>query len=380
MNVEKLKFINSYDPSKGGSFQINEEINELYHNDEGLTVDDFKDKRNNYYDKLSQEEYICGFPVVYQITDRRNLPSIFKNGFDREFTGSKAGNMYGPGVYSTYRLSSSNDNVKKGIYGDTFIKMLVLSKFKDFLIYDKTVALRTYGKDGWRIESQLMKFFGSEECAKMRKSGVWRLITSDMIGRTAEYAYNVWRNFGDEYLIKHGVAGFIFLGGHDGYVSVIRDFKNVLPIAYSVDFGKTWRNDLFTQDTVDTIFYNVDGRTFYGKDVDKYTNTKDNKSALNRRINDFIMVQKGNKYNFLDVNHNELSPYIDFDAASPIRNNGMSYVVINDPKFVEVTGEPFEGYVSKFGVHDDEDIEDFTPWDEFNAFIIENGINDKAGR
>jgi hypothetical protein len=58
----------------------------------------------------------------------------------------------------------------------------------------------------------------------------------------------------------------------------------------------------------------------------------------------------------------------------------MSYVVINDPKFVEVTGEPFEGYVSKFGVHDDEDIEDFTPWDEFNAFIIENGINDKAGR
>ena len=99
MNVEKLKFINSYDPSKGGSFQINEEINELYHNDEGLTVDDFKDKRNSRYDKLSQEEYICSFPVVYQITDRRNLPSIFKNGFDREFTGSKAGNMYGPGVY-----------------------------------------------------------------------------------------------------------------------------------------------------------------------------------------------------------------------------------------------------------------------------------------
>jgi len=375
MNLDKLIFINNYNPAKGGSYTLNEEVDELYQQKEGekeLTVDDFKDKNNSRFDSKTQEEYVCGFPVIYQITDRRNVPSIFKNGFDRAFTGAKAGNMYGPGVYSTYRLSSSNDNVKKGIYGDTFIKMIVLSKFKNFLIYNKEIAQKVHGEN-WRIESQLYMFFGKEECEKFKRSGLWDGLTR-IEGRTSENVLRVWTRIGDNELIKHGVAGFIFYGGHDGHVSVVRDFKNILPIAYSTDGGKTWKNDVFTQDTVDTIFNDVDGRTFYGKDIDKFQDTGKTDSALNKRINDFIMVKKNGKYNFIDINHNLLSPYIDFDAASPIRGNGMSYVVINNPKYVELVGEPFEGYVSKFGVHDDEDIDEYTPWDEFNAFILDNEI------
>lgn len=390
MDVEKIKFINEYNPAKGGSYVINESLNEYYNNKEGLTVDSFKDPENKEMDRKTGQEYICGFPVVYQVTSKSNIPSIFKNGFDRAFTGSKGGNMYGPGTYSTYKLCSTAENVKHGVYGDTFVKMLVLSKFKDFLIYDEAIAKKVFG-GMWRMQDQLLHFFGEEDVEKMKRTGFYRSILS-MHGRTSTEAVEIWRNLAkalgkrykdqkdnensDVYLIEHGVAGFIFYGGHDGFVCVVRDFKGLLPIAYSTDRGKTWKDDTFTQDTVDTIFYDVDGRTFYGKDVQDFQDTRNVATALNKRINDLIMVKTSpdGKYNFIDVNKKKISPLINFDVASPMRDNGLAYVEINNPKYLQVMDEPFQGYISKNGVHSDEDPEDYIPWDEFNEFLKENGI------
>jgi hypothetical protein len=374
MDVQKLKFINEYKPSVGGSY-ITEELNELYDNKEGLTVDDFKDPKNSHFDKKTGEEYICGFPVVYQITAHGNIPSIFKNGFDRAFTGSRAGNMYGPGTYSTYRLSSSEQNVKHGIYGDTFVKMLVLSKFSDFLIYDKAIAQRVYGQK-WTVKDQLHKYFSPEECKEFMYKGIWGRMTNmePENGKTSVSVLQVWSNLGDTVLVEHGIAGFIFHGGHDGYVCVIRDFKNILPIAYSTNGGHNWKNDVFTQDTVNTIFYDVDAHTFLGNDVRKYQDTKKTNSGLNKRINDLIMVKEGGKYNFLDIEKNKLSPLVSFDTASPVRENGLAFVTINDPKYVDAVGEPFEGYVSLKGVHNEEDPDEFIPWEKFNRYLKNIGF------
>lgn len=358
-------------------------LKEYYANNEGLSADDFKNTDNSVFDKQTGEEYICGFPVIYQVTSHSNIPSIFRNGFDRAFTGSKAGNMYGPGIYSTYRLSSTEKNVKHGGYGDTFVKMLVLSKFHDFLIFDRTMAKRVHGKM-WHPKSQLIHFFGEEDVRKMQRTHLWHRLMS-MDGLTANAALTVWQNVAsaigaenngnsDTYLIKHGCAGFIFKGGHDGYVSVVRDFKNCLPIAYSTDKGKTWKDDVFNQETVDTIFYDVDTRTFLKQDVDKFQDTKKTDSGLNKRINDFILLKRNGKYNFMDIDHNILSPLVDFDAASPIRDNGLSLVAINDPKYVEAAGEPFEGYISKNGVHYEEDPDDYIPWEQFNAWLKKIGF------
>lgn len=374
MDIDKIKFINGYNPSVGGSY-ITEEITELYDNKEGLTVDDFKDPKNSHFDKKTGEEYICGFPVIYQVTAHGNIPSIFKNGFDRAFTGSKGGNMYGPGTYSTYRLASSEKNVQHGFYGDTFVKMLVLSKFSDFLIYDKSIAKRVYGKD-WPVSKQMYKYFTPEECREFMHRGIWGRMT-DMgpsNGKTSVSVLQVWKNLGDTVLIEHGIAGFIFFGGHDGYVCVIRDFKNILPIAYSTDRGRTWKNDMFTQDTVNTIFYDVDVHTFLGKDVRKFRDTEKVDTGLNKRINDLIMVKEGGKYNFIDLNHQKISPLVSFDSASPVRENGLAFVTINDPKYVKATGEPFEGYISKNGVHYDEDPEEFIPWSKFNNYLKNIGF------
>lgn len=374
MDVEKLKFINKYNPSVGGLF-LTEQLNELYDNKEGLVVDDFKDPQNSHFNKATGEEYICGFPVIYQITSHGNIPSIFKNGFDRAFTGSKAGNMYGPGTYSTYKLSSSKENVKHGIYGDTFVKMLVLSKFSDFLIYDKAVAIQVYG-DKWTVKDQMHKYFSPEECKDFMRRGIWENMTNmnPHDGKTSVSALNVWQRLGDTVLVEHGIAGFIFFGGHDGNVCVIRDFKNILPIAYSTDGGHTWKNDVFTQDTVNTIFYDVDGHTFLGKDVRKFQDTNKVDSGLNKRINDLIMVKENNKYNFLDINRKKISPLVSFDSASPVRDNGLAFVTINDQRYVDAVGEPFEGYISVKGVHNEEDPDEFIPWQKFNNYLKNIGF------
>ena len=87
-----------------------------------------------------------------------------------------------------------------------------------------------------------------------------------------------------------------------------------------------------------------------------------------------VKTSPDGKYNFIDVNKKKISPLINFDVASPIRDNGLAYVEINNPKYVQVMDEPFQGYISKNGVHSDEDPQDYIPWNEFNEFLKENGI------
>ena len=368
-NLLNLKVVDN-EPSDNDTLE--EELLTEYYNKK-LNVDDFTNPKNKKWSHISHEEYINGFPVVYQITDRQNVDSIFRNGFDREFTGAKAGNVYGPGIYTTYDFNSTKKNLnKREYYGDTIIKMVVLSKFKNFLIFDASVAKKVYGKD-WHISSQLKNLFGEKQCEEWKRNGTWKYLTSrDEF--TSGRALSIWKNIGDEQLVGKGVGGFIFRGEYNGNVCVIRDFKSILPIAYSTDEGHTWNSDKFTQDTIDTVSYDVDNRTFVGKDIDKYKDTQKVSTGLNKRINDYILVKTNDgKFNFIDDKKHQLSP-INFDAASPFRENGMAYVEITDPKYTDVLNGEFHGYVSKKGIHGTQNMEDCTPWAQFRKFMRNNGL------
>ena len=71
------------------------------------------------------------------------IDSIFKYGFNREFTGQNGGNMYGAGVYTVYNLKSSNEKARG--YGNAIIKIKLLGGYKDFLIFSEQLAKQTYG-------------------------------------------------------------------------------------------------------------------------------------------------------------------------------------------------------------------------------------------
>ena len=351
---------------------VNESINEYNDNKKGMDVEFFKNPKSKVYDKATKEEWINGYPVIYQITRKESLKSIFKNGFDREFTGTNAGNLYGPGLYSTYQFGSSVNNAGK--YGGVFLKILVLSRFNRFLIFDVPLAKKIYGNE-WEIEKQLLNLFGKKEVENFKKEGIYNSLVNIRGWQTAPNALTAWQRIGDERLVRYNIGGFIFHGNNDGYVGVIRDFKGLIPIAYSVDGGKTFKDDLFTQDTLDTIFYDVDFHTFVGSDIDKVSDTKNLKSGLNKRINDYVLTKtKNGKYNYYNpTNRKFLSP-IDFDEASPFRENGFAYVEINDTLYVEAFGENFEGYASKNGISYTDDGNGIVSWKKFENALKTTGV------
>ena len=67
--------------------------------------------------QVLKEEYESdGNFYVYHGTRDTALDGISKLGFERFFTASNGGNMYGAGLYTTYKLSTQGQNAR-GVYG-----------------------------------------------------------------------------------------------------------------------------------------------------------------------------------------------------------------------------------------------------------------------
>ena len=77
---------------------------------------------------------------VYHVAHKKDIESLFEYGFDREYTNSNAGNAYGPGVYSTYSLRSSQKNMTHGLYGGVILELVIKDGFNNFLIFDEDIA------------------------------------------------------------------------------------------------------------------------------------------------------------------------------------------------------------------------------------------------
>ena len=93
-----------------------------------------------------------GMPTLYRVAGSEQLDSIFTYGYNRAYTATRGGNMYGPGVYCTFNLRDSIENLNKE-YGDCIVEMRLIGGFRNFIIFDERLARQTYG-DRWRIEHQ----------------------------------------------------------------------------------------------------------------------------------------------------------------------------------------------------------------------------------
>lgn len=199
---------------------------------------------NNYIQIPEMEDIVngVGMPTLYRVAFSTQVDSIFKYGYNRAFTGSKGGNMYGPGVYCTFLLNDSINNVKtKPEYGNCIIEMRLVGGFQNFIIFDENLARKTYGKR-WKIEDQLM------DVAKLSYSDVMdimRIYSSRGLslyhGRTAPAALLIWTRFSSGLFKKRGVRGLIYKGNRDGHCALPYDFSSVIPYAVSFDQGKTFK-------------------------------------------------------------------------------------------------------------------------------------------
>jgi hypothetical protein len=225
--------------------------------------------------------------------------------------------MYGPGVYTVYSLKSSQ--VSATGYGKIIMKVYLLGGYQDFLIFNSDIAKRVYG-ERWHITQQIKDLLPEHLANK-----ILTRVHLHMDGLSSRSAYQVAVALGKD-INKTNIRGFVFTGGHDGDVCFIRDFSAVIPVEYSEDNGRTWKQGI-TQElikragsTVDTTF------KFKNKEVDGEQMFDD---VSDRAINGFVMVHKNNKVNFINIKTDKLISNTWFDIASNFDEDGFAEVSLN---------------------------------------------------
>lgn len=204
---------------------------------------------------------------LYHCTTKEAAQGIIENGPSAEFTG-KNSNFYGRGFYTTFTLRSAVRNTEN-IYGTYIIKFGLSGGFKDFLFFDEEMNKKYNGNEP--IESQIKRLCPPEVIRELDKKGFFDVLKRRAYGRHSRFdiplssdkarefyldlrgeklsddevpPYVLKRGnvggFYDELLIsKTKVRGYIFVGGNDGEVCVVRDFNSLVPIAvFNPEKGK----------------------------------------------------------------------------------------------------------------------------------------------
>ena len=233
-----------------------------------------------------------GMPTLYRVAFKDQLSSLFKYGYNRAFTGTKGGNMYGPGVYCTFNLQDSIHNVKtKPEYGDCIVSMRLIGGFGGFIIFDENLARQTYGNK-WRLKDQLMNVAGFDEssaedtekrCSSIANASLYH-------GRTAPAAYFIWSSYRHSLFKKHGVKGLIYKGNRDGHCALPYDFSSVIPYGVSFDQGNTFKKR-FNRDMYEFLKDHIDVEFRFGGMYEEVLNS----------VKGFTMVKNHDgKYNVLN--------------------------------------------------------------------------------
>ncbi len=223
---------------------------------------------------------------------------ILRFGFESFFNNTNTGNMYGRGIYATTDLQSSINN-SGGSYGSIIIKAELFSLDR-YLIWDREIAKVHYG-DNWEMKDQLRLLLPESVIEEMKtiNSRNSNMNLYDFccnpphLNHTSNCAADIYtsRSSFKGASVYDLVHGFIFLGGNDGRVIVVKDFKNAIPVAYSLDIGKTWDDwnskvtDKYTKNDFDSEYhfgkkYKKVEVPFFG--MAKVTNNEDKINYINK--------------------------------------------------------------------------------------------------
>jgi hypothetical protein len=277
---------------------------------------------------LTEDDILKGEPLYHRPNDGPDdnpmgvINSLMKYGFSREYTGSNGGNMYGPGVYNVYTLSSSNTHATG--YGRLIVKSYLLGGFKDFLCFDKDLAKKYYGTENnaWWIGNQIKQLFDEKTANDLlnRFGPILRMHTVHDPIKTSTIAYRITEYLGSK-ISSSKVRGIVYAGGHDGCCAFVRNFSDVIPYAYSRDNGRTW---------VKAITKELIWRA--GHDTDVNASLKKNKAfddTAEKSINGFVITYKKGKANYFEVAKNRLISDTWFDYAGNFNENGEAEASYN---------------------------------------------------
>ena len=307
---------------------------------------------------------------VYRVGYKDQINSIFKHGYSRQFLASNEGTDYGDGVYCNINISDSLDRLRHTPGGCIF-KCELVGGLNRYLIFNERLAQEVYGS-AYSIKDQVFQLFNEdaekvwEDFSNIMKNNI--SARQHMHGRTAELLQVLLsprhkhrlmtlvptkdkrRNFRKEYeylFKKHHINGVVYRGMKDGLCVAAYDFSKCIPVAYSLDGGRTFVEKKASVDTVDV-------QKHYGlkyKRVDYPITLNDGE-----RDWEFSRVQKKNGlWNYLEIESGEEISPVDFDSVTlidpetgdfDIEYNGNFYVACVQGFFLDEeeyqTGEGHE--------------------------------------
>jgi len=276
---------------------------------------------------------------IYHCANQKDLPSIFKFGFERFYFGKGVGEMYGSGIYCTTDLQSSIVNSYRGLYGPVIVRAEVKS-YKNCLIWEEIIAKEVYGGK-WRMEDQLQMMVPEfiNQMKQLRVTGdfndgsrnvyefiVKRRERSSVGARQLYLQRNNFQNGGP----YEKVRGFVFFGSVDGHTAVLKDAKNAMPLEYSVDHGKTWKYAR-TEETLRYTKDDFDSELDFGN---KYAKTNPVEYGYSR------VLDKQGKTNYINKDGDEISQ-VWLDGGSDFNKVGggepVAEIIYNGIKFYLTT-------------------------------------------
>jgi hypothetical protein len=159
-------------------------------------------------------------------------------------------------------------------------------------------------------------------------------------------------------MAKTKIRGFVFNGGADGNVVMVRDFSGLMPIDYSVDGGRTWIGQ-FSEDNFNRINQRVD--PFY-----QYRGEYETTALRTKSICGFSMVSGKQGYNYKDIwFHRPLLP-IDVDHATPFNPiSKTAQFTLCDVTFEIKVDDDLNVWLS----YEDEGMMQESSYDEFMEFV-----------
>lgn len=311
---------------------------------------------------LTKEDFLNGKKrIVYVCAHTSDVDAIFKNGFSRQFANNNdymhngGALTYGDGQYGSVSLDNAANNLSRKTdygksdgkkYGSVIIKCVLMGSFYNFLIFDEDLAKYIY-KDKWQIMDQIDHIVKDPSARNELKNFVRPYLgralynpSQDPMSRTnhvlfsmfsSQNGFRKWTNF----FRQNGIRGGVYHGHGDGYCFVCYNYSDVIPVAYSTDYGKSWKDDKFDFDAAkERSFKDPDAASRFGhkfKGMDSATPVLVNCGG--KKFSVTVVQTLNGKYNILN-NHtgDKVSP-IDFDERPTISTEGEFQFLVGGRMF-----------------------------------------------
>jgi len=143
--------------------------------------------------------------------------------------GEGAGDMYGKGLYTVHKLEGTQ--TKSGGYGPHILKLKV--KLDDYIIFDRDVATRVYGRPLLPQEQALRAGLDDAIVERLGEARFNRLFDpKDFSSGTAERASK---------FLAGSCKGIVYTGRRDGRCVLVYDPTTVVPMAWKSIRAKSWK-------------------------------------------------------------------------------------------------------------------------------------------